>query len=40
MYVASFVIADLLFVGIAIWRYRASKSTPASRVVKGETVAA
>ena len=39
-YVASFVIADLLFVGFAIWRHRASKGVPAGRVVKGETVAA
>ena len=39
-YVASFVIADLLFVGFAIWRHRASKSVPADRALKGETVAA
>ena len=39
-YVATFVIADLLFVGFAIWRHRASKSLPTNRVVKSETVPA
>jgi cytochrome c-type biogenesis protein CcsB len=40
-YVATFVIADLLFVGFAIWRYRASKGAPSSLSgeVEGETVA-
>ena len=39
-YVASFVLADLLFVGFAIWRHRASRSATPARVVKGETVPA
>ncbi len=39
-YVATFVIADLLFVGFAIWRHRASKSVPTNRLVKSETVPA
>jgi hypothetical protein len=34
-YVATFVIADLLFVAFAIWRYRASKHTV---VVAGDVV--
>src|SRR5437016_13825921 len=34
-YVAAFVIADLLFVGFAIWRYRASKRAV---VVAGDVV--
>ena len=38
-YVASFVIADLLFVAFAIWRHRASKSAPADRAIEHETVA-
>lgn len=38
-YVATFVIADLLFVGIAIWRYRASRSLAASHSMRSETVA-
>ncbi|MBA2585432.1 MAG: cytochrome c biogenesis protein CcsA [Chthoniobacterales bacterium] len=39
-YVASFVIADLLFVGFAIWRYRASKRvTSGAPEVAGERVA-
>ena len=40
-YVATFVVADLLFVGFAIWRYRGSRATAAvSRRVKDEPVAA
>ena len=40
-YVATFVIADLLFVGFAIWRHRASRATTAvNRRVKDEPVAA
>jgi cytochrome c-type biogenesis protein CcsB len=42
-YVASFVIADLLFVAFAIWRYRSTKSPrpPSSQaVVTSESVAA
>ncbi|PZR70977.1 MAG: hypothetical protein DLM73_16670 [Chthoniobacterales bacterium] len=38
-YVASFVIADLLFVGFATWRYRSSKKTVANRSVERESVA-
>ena len=34
-YVATFVVADLLFVVFAIWRYRASKRTV---VVAGDVV--
>ncbi len=37
-YVASFVIADLLFVGFAIWRHRSSKRL-SSRPSESETVA-
>ncbi len=42
-YVASFVIADLLFVAFVIWRYRGTKSPrpPSSpAVVTNESVAA
>jgi hypothetical protein len=39
-YVATFVIADLLFVAFAILRHRASKAAARQPVVKGETVAA
>jgi cytochrome c-type biogenesis protein CcsB len=41
-YVAGFVIADLLFVAFAIWRYRSAKSSrpPASPVPAAERVAA
>lgn len=39
-YVATFVILDLLFVGFAIWRHRASKSAFEKRAVVSETVAA
>ncbi len=39
-YVATFVIADLLFVAFAIMRHRASKAATRQAVVKGETVAA
>jgi cytochrome c-type biogenesis protein CcsB len=41
-YVAGFVIADLLFVAFAIWRYRSSKSSrpPASPATVTERVAA
>jgi cytochrome c-type biogenesis protein CcsB len=39
-YVATFVIADLLFVAFAIIRHRASKAAARQPVVKGETVAA
>jgi cytochrome c-type biogenesis protein CcsB len=39
-YVATFVILDLLFVGFAIWRYRASRRAPtAAREIASETVA-
>jgi len=39
-YVATFVILDLLFVGFAIWRYRASRRAPSlPREVTTETVA-
>jgi ABC-type transport system involved in cytochrome c biogenesis permease subunit len=44
MYVASFVVADILFVGFAVLRYRKSKRTPAAEtsgspsVVSGERV--
>jgi hypothetical protein len=41
-YVVSFVVADLLFVGFAVWRHRASKSArpPSSpAVVADERVA-
>ncbi|MEO5720181.1 MAG: cytochrome c biogenesis protein CcsA [Chthoniobacterales bacterium] len=39
-YVASFVLADLLFVGFAVWRHRASKSAASAlRRAKSETVA-
>jgi drug/metabolite transporter (DMT)-like permease len=40
-YVATFVIADLLFVGFAVWRHRASKATtrvPRSIEAEGITV--
>jgi len=30
-YVGTFVIADLLFVAFAIWRYRSSKRLPITR---------
>ena len=43
MYVASFVGADLLFVGFAIWRYRRSRAiAPASApvVISSDTVSA
>ncbi len=39
-YVASFVIADLLFVAFAIWRHRMSKTAVKSRPVENETVPA
>ncbi|MBA2744336.1 MAG: ABC transporter permease, partial [Chthoniobacterales bacterium] len=41
-YVASFVIADLAFVGFAVWRHRASKQDAASarRAATNETIAA
>ena len=38
-YVAGFVIADLLFVAFAIWRYRSSRKVTASRTVPREPVA-
>jgi cytochrome c-type biogenesis protein CcsB len=38
-YVVSFVIADLLFVGFAIWRYRSSRKIRASRTIPSEPVA-
>ncbi len=38
-YVASFVIADLLFVGVAVWRHRMNKRAVPKRPVPGETVA-
>jgi cytochrome c-type biogenesis protein CcsB len=39
-YVATFVILDLLFVGFAVWRYRASRRAPAAaREIASETVA-
>jgi uncharacterized protein (DUF58 family) len=38
-YVVSFVIADLLFVGFAIWRYRSSRKIRASRSIPSEPVA-
>jgi cytochrome c-type biogenesis protein CcsB len=38
-YVATFVILDLLFVGFAVWRYRASRRAPAAaREIASETV--
>ena len=43
MYVASFVVADLLFVGFAIWRYRRSRGTAPARVpvvISSDTVSA
>jgi len=38
-YVAAFVILDLLFVGFAIWRYRASKGVASAPEVEGNRVA-
>ena len=38
-YVVSFVIADLLFVAFAIWRYRRSRRRVADPVARGEAVA-
>jgi cytochrome c-type biogenesis protein CcsB len=38
-YVGGFVIADLLFVAFAIWRYRSSRKVTASRTVPREPVA-
>jgi cytochrome c-type biogenesis protein CcsB len=38
-YVATFVILDLLFVGFAIWRYRASKGVASAPEVEGNRVA-
>jgi cytochrome c-type biogenesis protein CcsB len=38
-YVVSFVVADLLFVGFACWRYRSSRKVVASRSVPSEPVA-
>jgi cytochrome c-type biogenesis protein CcsB len=38
-YVVSFVIADLLFVGFGIWRYRLSRKVVASRPVPSEPIA-
>jgi cytochrome c-type biogenesis protein CcsB len=38
-YVASFVIADLLFVGFAVWRHRSSARQPKAATVNPETVA-
>jgi cytochrome c-type biogenesis protein CcsB len=37
-YVVSFVIADLLFVGFACWRYKSSKKTRASQSIPREPV--
>jgi len=38
-YVATFVILDLLFVGFAIWRYRASKGVASAPEIEGDRVA-
>ncbi len=38
-YVATFVVADLLFVGVAVWRHRTSARLPAERTTPSETVA-
>jgi cytochrome c-type biogenesis protein CcsB len=38
-YVATFVILDLLFVGFAIWRYRASKRAVSAPEIEGNRVA-
>lgn len=37
-YVASFVILDLLFVAVAVWRHRASRNAPVSSTITSETV--
>jgi cytochrome c-type biogenesis protein CcsB len=39
-YVASFVIADLLFVGFTVWRYRASKRTLTKAATETEALTA
>ena len=39
-YVATFVVLDLLFVGFAVWRHRASTRRPAAQPVESETVPA
>lgn len=38
-YVATFVVLDLLFVGVAVWRHRASKRAVSARAVEGEPAA-